>query len=354
MPTNNSTVKNYTQNGVTYQTGADMRRNPAYAGQAVASNGYTVFYDDNGYAKMAVKGVADYTPWTDSNVTNGTYGTGGAWTDNNTLTGDELKQIADIRAAMQRGEMTGDQANAAANQIRSRYGYTIDKNGNVTDLLGKSTVDERRQDWGLPVNISNEQQSFLQQMYPDGNSLLDALYSLQTGGTANGAPTWSGSEWDSILEELGQQLLNMNYTDWTQGDQYKALADRYGQQGRMSMQDVLGQISSRTGGLASSYATTAAQQQYNQLMSQLEEAAMDMYNVERSDLYDRANMARQYAQDDYNRYLDEWDQWNTNRNYEYQLSRDAIEDQRYDQEWKYQQDQLARQQAEDKANTMAQ
>lgn len=354
MPTNNSTVKNYTQNGVTYQTGADMRRNPAYAGQAVASNGYTVFYDDNGYAKMAVKGVADYTPWTDSNVTNGTYGTGGAWTDNNMLTGDELKQIADIRAAMQRGEMTGDQANAAANQIRSRYGYTIDKNGNVTDLLGKSTVDDRRQNWGLPVNISNEQQSFLQQMYPDGSSLLDALYSLQTGGTANGAPTWSGSEWDSILEELGQQLLNMNYTDWTQGDQYKALADRYGQQGRMSMQDVLGQISSRTGGLASSYATTAAQQQYNQLMSQLEEAAMDMYNVERSDLYDRANMARQYAQDDYNRYLDEWDQWNTNRNYEYQLSRDAIEDQRYDQEWKYQQDQLARQQAEDKANTMAQ
>lgn len=343
MPTNNSTVKNYTQNGVTYQTGADMRRNPAYAGQSVASNGYTVFYDENGYAKMAVKGVADYTPWTDSNVTNGSYGTSGAWTDNNMLTGDDLKQIADIRAAMQRGEMTGDEANAAANQIRSRYGYTIDKNGNVTDLLGKSTVDDRRQNWGLPVNISNEQQSFLQQMYPDGSSLLDALYSLQTGGTANGAPTWSGSEWDSILEELGQQLLNMNYTDWTQGEQYQALADRYGQQGRMSMQDVLGQISSRTGGLASSYATTAAQQQYNQLMSQLEEAAMDMYNVERSDLYDRANMARQYAQDDYNRYLDEWDQWNTNRNYEYQLSRDAIEDQRYADNLAYEREQAQQQ-----------
>lgn len=339
MPTNNSTVKNYTQNGVTYQTGADMRRNPAYAGQAVASNGYTVFYDDNGYAKMAVKGVADYTPWTDSNVTNGTYGTSGAWTDRNMLTGDELKQIAGIRAAMQRGEMTGDQANAAANQIRSRYGYTIDKNGNVTDLLGKSTVDERRQSWGLPVNISNEQQSFLQQMYPDGNALLSALNGYQTSG----APTWNGSEWDSVLESLAQQLLDMNYTDWTQGEQYQALADRYGKQGKMSMQDVLGQISSRTGGLASSYATTAAQQQYNQLMSQLEEAAMDMYNVERSDLYDRANMARQYAQDDYNRYLDEWDQWNTNRNFDYQLSRDAIEDQRYADNLAYEREQAEQQ-----------
>ena len=242
MPTNNSTVKNYTQNGVTYQTGADMRRNPAYAGQAVASNGYTVFYDDNGYAKMAVKGVADYTPWTDSNVTNGTYGTSGAWTDRNMLTGDELKQIAGILAAMQRGEMTGDQANAAANQIRSRYGYTIDKNGNVTDLLGKAAVDERRLAWNLPVNVSSEQQSFLQQMYPDGNALLSALNGYQTSG----APTWNGSEWDSVLESLAQQLIDMNYTDWTQGEQYQALADRYGKQGKMSMQDVLGQISSRT------------------------------------------------------------------------------------------------------------
>ena len=349
MPTNNSTVKNYTQNGVTYQTGADMRRNPAYAGQAVASNGYTVFYDDNGYAKMAVKGVADYTPWTDSNVTNGTYGTSGAWTDRNMLTGDELKQIAGIRAAMQRGEMTGDQANAAANQIRSRYGYTIDKNGNVTDLLGKAAVDERRLAWNLPVNVSSEQQSFLQQMYPDGNALLSALNGYQTSG----APTWNGSEWDSVLESLAQQLIDMNYTDWTQGEQYQALADRYGKQGKMSMQDVLGQISSRTGGLASSYATTAANQQYNQFMSQLEEAAMDMYNVERSDLYDRANMARQYAEDDYNRYLDTWNQWNTNRNFDYQLSRDAIEDQRYADNLAYEREQESRSQLETKAKLLA-
>ena len=349
MPTNNSTVKNYTQNGVTYQTGADMRRNPAYAGQAVASNGYTVFYDDNGYAKMAVKGVADYTPWTDSNVTNGTYGTSGAWTDRNMLTGDELKQIAGILAAMQRGEMTGDQANAAANQIRSRYGYTIDKNGNVTDLLGKAAVDERRLAWNLPVNVSSEQQSFLQQMYPDGNALLSALNGYQTSG----APTWNGSEWDSVLESLAQQLIDMNYTDWTQGEQYQALADRYGKQGKMSMQDVLGQISSRTGGLASSYATTAANQQYNQFMSQLEEAAMDMYNVERSDLYDRANMARQYAEDDYNRYLDTWNQWNTNRNFDYQLSRDAIEDQRYADNLAYEREQESRSQLETKAKLLA-
>ena len=167
------------------------------------------------------------------------------------------------------------------------------------------------------------------------------------------APTWNGSEWDNVLNALADQLLNMNYTDWTKGDQYQALADRYGQQGRMSMQDVLGQISSRTGGLASSWAQTAANQNFNSFMSQLEDAAMDMYNVERNDLYDRANMARQYAQDDYDRYVDDYNRWENDRNYRYQLNRDAIEDSRYDQEWKYQQDQLARQQAEDQAQTLA-
>ena len=86
---------------------------------------------------------------------------------------------------------------------------------------------------------------------------------------------------DPILDELAQQLMDMNYEDWTRGDQYAALAERYGQQGRTSMQDVLGQIASRTGGLASSYATSAAQQSYNDLMSQLEQAAMEMYGAER-------------------------------------------------------------------------
>ena len=80
---------------------------------------------------------------------------------------------------------------------------------------------------------------------------------------------------------------------------------------------------------------------------------MDMYNVERSDLYDRANMARQYAEDDYNRYLDTWNQWNTNRNFDYQLSRDAIEDQRYADNLAYEREQESRSQLETKAKLLA-
>lgn len=116
-------------------------------------------------------------------------------------------------------------------------------------------------------------------------------------------PTYD-SEYMDKLNAVVRQLTEMNYDDWTKGSQYQALAERYGNNGKMSMQDVLGQIASRTGGLASSYATTAAQQQYNQYMAQLEEVARQMYSQDRSELMDNANLYRNLANDEYDRYRD--------------------------------------------------
>ena len=144
MPSSNSEAKNYTQGGVTYQVGADMSRRPDLAGGYAVSNGYTVFYDENGYAKKAVKGVADYTPHQDINAGNGSYGKSGAWTDNEMLSASDRQKIADIRAQMNAGLISGDQANQAANAIRAGYGYSIDKNGYVTDSGALSRVNDLR------------------------------------------------------------------------------------------------------------------------------------------------------------------------------------------------------------------
>lgn len=310
---------------------ADMSRRPDLAGKYATSNGYTVFYDEDGYAYKASKGVADYLPHQDINAGNGTYNSAGAWTDNEMLTQNDKDAIDGYRKLAREGKMSWSDANAKANAIRSGYGYTIDNKGNVTDLLAKSNVDARRQQWGLDTSSpSDAQQNFVDLWEMINNNSMNS-----SNVQYDPAPQWNGSDWDSVLESLANQLLNMNYTDWTKGDQYQALADRYGQQGKLSMQDVLGQISSRTGGLASSYATTAAQQQYNSFMSQLEDAAMEMYGVEMDDLYNRANMARQYAQDDYNKYLDEWNQWNTNRNFNYGAYRDSVTDQQWQKQFDY-------------------
>ena len=152
MPTSNSEVKNYKQGGVTYQVGADMSRRQDLAGRAQVSNGYTVFYDDDGYAYKAVKGVADYTPHQDINAGNGSYGKSGAWTDNEMMSALDRSKIQDIRNRLQRGEITGDQANQAANAIRAGYGYTIDKNGLVTDNGALSAVNDRRKQLGLSTS----------------------------------------------------------------------------------------------------------------------------------------------------------------------------------------------------------
>ena len=132
--------------------GADMSRRPDLAGGYAISNGYTVYYDKDGYATKASKGTIDYTPHQDINVGNGSYGKSGAWTDNEMLSALDRSKIQEIRSRLQRGEITGDQANQAANAIRAGYGYTIDKNGYVSDCGALSAVNDRRKQLGLSTS----------------------------------------------------------------------------------------------------------------------------------------------------------------------------------------------------------
>lgn len=190
MPTSNSEVKNYKQGGVTYQVGADMSRRQDLAGRTAISNGYTVFYNDDGYAYKAIKGVADYTPHQDINAGNGSYGKSGAWTDNEMLSALDRAKIASIRGQLQRGEITGDQANQAANAIRAGYGYTIDKSGYVTDNGALSRVNDLRQRLGLDTNQESAEQAYYRYlMGTDTSPTAQASGNVQSFGdylAANG------------------------------------------------------------------------------------------------------------------------------------------------------------------------
>lgn len=348
--------------------GADMSRRPDLAGGYSISNGYTVFYDENGYAKKAVKGVADYIPHQDINAGNGSYGKNGAWTDNEMLTAADRQKIADIRAQMQAGKITGDQANQAANAIRAGYGYTIDKNGYVTDSGALSATNDLRRRLGLSTDPENAELGYYRYLmgtdtsplakaagqvksyedfmkdytpgqqtpYPTvGN--MDILQGLVNNGfntSDAGRPSFDYT-YDSEMRALIDQILNSNLADWKQGDQYAALRDQYAANGQMSMADLLGQVSSRTGGLASSYAASVANQEYNDWMSKLEQAAREMYQQDRSDKLNNLGVLNDAYSREYGEYGDKLNQWNTDRNFAYQQAQDALANQWKQKEWDY-------------------
>lgn len=145
--------------------GPDMSRRPDLAGRAAVSNGYTVFYDEMGYAYTASKGAADYLPSQDFYVGTGQYKGGNLWTDEEMLSAADLRAIEEIRAGIASGKYTGAQANALANQIRAGYGYTIDTRGNVTNSGVATRVNDRRQQYGLGVQPETAEQGYYRYLW---------------------------------------------------------------------------------------------------------------------------------------------------------------------------------------------
>lgn len=213
---------------------------------------------------------------------------GGSAYDQQYFTDDQLKQAADIRAAAQNGQTDWGSAHNFVEGIRNQYGYSGGNDGSKY--------------------LANPQFNY------------------------SPAPTYK-SKYQDKIDSIVNQINGLNYDTWKQGDQYRALQDSYTRSGNKAMENTLAQISARTGGLASSYAGTAAQQSYNDFMAQLEDAAMGMYERDRAGLYDQANLYRGLEGDLYGRYADQLNQWNTDRSFTYNMGRDAIGDQRYNQEY---------------------
>lgn len=146
---------------------ADLRRRPDLAGRTAMSHGQTVFYDENGYATRARRGVTGYRPHrdpyarTDRPVEH-------LWTDQEMLQGDDPARMQSIKDALRAGHLTAEQANRAANDIRRGYGYTIDTKGNVTDLRASGEAAVRREAWGLGGGLSREELDTLAAVYPNG------------------------------------------------------------------------------------------------------------------------------------------------------------------------------------------
>ena len=169
-----------------------------------------------------------------------------------------------------------------------------------------------------------------------------------------------------IIDDVLKQYLNrekFSY-DFNEDALYQQYKDKYIQQGKMAMQDTMGQAAALTGGYGNSYAASVGNQAYNaslenlnDIIPELYQLAYDRYNQEGQDLINKYSlladdMATEYGMwsDKYNRLYTDYrnqigdSQWlaqfdeairQYNEQFAYQKDRDAVSDSQWEQEFNY-------------------
>ena len=238
----------------------------------------------------------------------------------------------------------------------------------VTDMRNANDwMNQVRNDYGLAAQYANDDIGTVKSLigYYGGGS---SSGSGSSGGGSYGGGSYGGdfsygdapeylSRWDDALTALAGQLMSrpaFSY-DYTQDPLYQQYREVYTREGDRAMRDTLGQVSARTGGLASSYAASAASQANNYYMAQLsdvipqlEQLAYQRYLGQGEALMDQLQAVQALEAGDYAKYQDALGQWNTDRafaynawsdarDFSYSAGRDQLADDRYARELAYQQ-----------------
>ncbi len=157
------------------------------------------------------------------------------------------------------------------------------------------------------------------------------------------------------LERAYAQLSNMGEFDYDlySDDLYKYYKAQYNREGQRAMQELLGELSMNTGGVASSYAVSAASQMlenYNKKLTdkipELYEAAFERYLGEREAYSDEVLLLADLSDREYEQYLGKLGQYNTDRDFSYKVYSDAVEDEFIRQDNEFRKEQFDAQQAE--------
>lgn len=150
--TGNATYSDYeggAKRGVKDQT-PDVGRHQELANQSVYRDGYVHHYDEDGYLKYAEKSESpSYAGHTD--LTKDKYGyttDKNMWTDEQMMSAADLNTIAGLRAQAAAGQISWAEANAQANALRNKYGYTITQDGTVVDQNAVDRATEAQQNTG--------------------------------------------------------------------------------------------------------------------------------------------------------------------------------------------------------------
>ncbi len=129
---------------------------------------------------------------------------------------------------------------------------------------------------------------------------------------------------DSAFKNAMDKILNREKFSYDlNGDAlYQQYKDKYIQQGKMAMQDTMGQAAAMTGGYGNSYAASVGNQAYqaslenlNDIVPELYQMAYDKYNQKGQDLYNQYAMLSDDRNMEYGMWGDKRNQLLTDRDY---------------------------------------
>lgn len=220
----------------------------------------------------------------------------------------------------------GDKTEAAVRKYQQQKGLTVDGivgaktwgslyGGNVNNTPTTPTEPKSYSD----IDLSKYDSGF-----QDTQAIIDAnnKKAEAENAVANHGDFVYGNQ--SSLDEIINKILNREQFSYDlNGDAlYQQYKDKYIQQGKMAMQDTMGQASAMTGGYGNSYAATVGNQAYqaslenlNDVVPELYQMAYDRYNQEGQDMYNKYSMLTDDRNMEYGMHMDKYNQLVADRDY---------------------------------------
>lgn len=116
------------------------------------------------------------------------------------------------------------------------------------------------------------------------------------------------SKYADLISAAEDRIRNWNY-DPNSDVSYNAYKNQYTRGGQQAMADALARYATKTGGVASSYAASAAQQQYNNYMAQLAAKVPELEQLAYGRATDELNYYNNADAEAYQRAFGEWSDW---------------------------------------------
>ncbi len=162
----------------------------------------------------------------------------------------------------------------------------------------------------------------------------EAIRYIMGNGVFTERPTYKNS-YENDIERLLEKLLNTKAFSYNpyDDDLYEFYRQQYIREGERAMEDLLGELSASTGGIASSYAVSAAAQARENYNRKLTDKIPELYE----DAYERYidgiekdesifELLQALSDGEYKRYLDSVELYNKERELDYKREADAREE----------------------------